>query len=113
MILQKEIGLEAPYYARKKVGSYKREEIELTPEILVTIRERNKYDQMIYEYVNKSIDDFSHKNNISKSSVDEFKARNKKIGKWVYLGRELKTRLSGRKVVNGSSPIPATRSSKC
>ncbi len=104
LILQKELGLTTPYYARKKVGNYTQSQLELTPDIVAIMRERNKYDQLLYELIDDEVTRKSEQYGITVDLVNDFKIKNQKFGKWIHLARELKGRLTLGNPVNGSTP---------
>ncbi len=104
LVLQKEIGISTPYYARKKVGNYRKGEVEITDEILSIIHERNEFDQKIYEFVDEQLNFKADHFRVTKSKVDDFRQKNRKFGKWIHTARELRGRVLGGKVLNASTP---------
>lgn len=108
LVLQKILHLSTPYYINKKVGKYPQDRREVTPEVIDLIRERNSFDQQLYEHVIARHDEESARLGITPEKVQRFSERNRRIGKgWVYL-REARSRFLGGRKVAGTPIRPAS-----
>lgn len=106
LALRKILGISTPYYITKKVGKYPGDRSEVTPELIDLIRQRNDFDQQLYEHVCGLLDQKMARLGITAARVHRFAERNRRIGKAVVYVREARARLFGGKKVAGTLKRP-------
>ena len=100
LVLQRLLGISTPYYTVRKAGNYpKGRDYEVTPGVRQVIKERNSFDQKLYDQVNLTLDKQVSALGLTTDDVRRFSRNNRSYGAGlVYLREGVARLLGGRKV---------------
>ncbi len=95
LLVAERLGWSSPYYLRRKVGRYPASALKPDPETLQAIQERNTVDMELYRWAKARFEAETATSAGLAERVAAFRARNRGLGKALFLAREFRRRLGG------------------
>jgi hypothetical protein len=95
LLIAGRLGWKTPYYLRRKVGRYPASATKPDSGTRKVIEERNAIDLELYRWAKERFEALAASTQGLAGRTAAFQARNKGIGKVIFLGRELRRRVLG------------------
>lgn len=95
ILVAERLGWKTPYYLRRKVGRYPASALKPDADTLRAVEERNTVDLELYRWAKARFEAQAAAAPGLAERVAAFRARNRGLGKAVFLARELRRRIAG------------------